>query len=57
VKGILIYSRKMLERAVALAEEHDIHPHVAEVFAWEDAGKAFERLRGQDFAGKIVVRI
>jgi D-arabinose 1-dehydrogenase-like Zn-dependent alcohol dehydrogenase len=57
VKGILIYSRKMLERAVALAEEHDIHPHVAEVFAWEDAGKAFERLRGQDFVGKIVIRI
>lgn len=57
VKGILIYSKAMLEEAVSLSEEHDIHPQVEEVYAWEDAPKAFERLRSQDFVGKIVVRV
>ncbi len=57
VRGILIYSKTMLERAVRLAEEHDIHPQIEEAYAWEDAGKAFERLRSQDFVGKIVVKV
>jgi D-arabinose 1-dehydrogenase-like Zn-dependent alcohol dehydrogenase len=52
-----MYSKKMLEKAVTLAEEHDIHPQIEEAFAWEDAPKAFERLRGQDFVGKIVIKV
>lgn len=57
VKGILVFSRTMLERAVALAEEHDLHPSLAKVFEWEDAPKAFEHLRSGDFVGKIVIRV
>ncbi|OQV08726.1 hypothetical protein CLAIMM_12952 [Cladophialophora immunda] len=57
LKGILIYSRAMLEKADALAEKYDLHPRIQEVYAWEDAPKAFERLRGQDFVGKLVIRV
>ena len=57
MRGILIYSKRMLEKAVSLAEEHDIRPQIEEVYAWEDAAKAFERLRSQDFVGKIVVKV
>ncbi|KAJ9605729.1 hypothetical protein H2200_009578 [Cladophialophora chaetospira] len=57
LKGILIYSKAMLEKAVRLAEEHDIHPQIEKVYTWEDAPQAFERLRSQDFVGKIVVKV
>ena len=57
VRGILVYSKSMLVKAIKLAEEHDLHPHIEEVFAWEDAPKAFERLRKQGFVGKVVVRV
>jgi NADPH:quinone reductase-like Zn-dependent oxidoreductase len=57
VKGILSYSKKMLERAVSLAEEHDIHPRIEKTYEWEDAPAAFDKLRGQDFVGKIVIKV
>ena len=57
VRGILIYSKTMIVRAVRLAEEHDIHPKIEKVYEWEDAPKAFERLRSQDFVGKIVIKV
>lgn len=47
----------MLEKTVALIEEHDIHPVVGQVFGWEDAPKAFEKLRSQDTVGKIVIKV
>lgn len=55
VRGVLVFSKLSLERAVELAAEFDIHPHVGEVYAWEDAAKSLERLRSQDFVGKIVI--
>lgn len=57
VKGILVFSREMLSRAVALAEEHDLHPYIGKVYEWEDAPKAYEQLRRQDTVGKIVIRV
>jgi D-arabinose 1-dehydrogenase-like Zn-dependent alcohol dehydrogenase len=57
VKGILTFSRVMLSRAVALAEEYDIHPYLGATFAWDDAPQAFEQLRKQKTIGKIVVRV
>lgn len=57
VKGILMYSKKMLERAVALAEEYDIHPYIHESFAWEDVPKGFERLQSQSFVGKLTIKV
>jgi D-arabinose 1-dehydrogenase-like Zn-dependent alcohol dehydrogenase len=57
VKGILGNSRTMLERAVDLVETHDLHPYIGHVYEWEDAPKAFEQLRRQDFAGKLVVKV
>jgi D-arabinose 1-dehydrogenase-like Zn-dependent alcohol dehydrogenase len=57
VKGILGFSRAMLVRAVKLVEEYDLHPYIAEVYEWEDAPEAFERLRKQDFVGKLVVKV
>ena len=47
----------MLEKAVRLAEEHDLHPYIEKAYEWADAPEAFERLRNQDFVGKIVVKV
>ena len=52
-----MYSKKTLQRAITLAEEHNIHPKMEEPYAWEDALKAFERLKSQDFVGKIVIKM
>jgi len=57
LRGILVFSRAMLERAASLAEKHDLHPYLGKVFDWEDAPKAFELLRGQNTVGKIVIRV
>ena len=57
MKGILVYSKTMLEKAVRLAEEHDLHPYIEKAYEWADAPEAFERLRNQDFVGKIVVKV
>ena len=57
VKGILGGSRKMLERVVELVEEHDLHPCIGHVYEWGEAPQAFERLRKQDFVGKLVVKV
>jgi D-arabinose 1-dehydrogenase-like Zn-dependent alcohol dehydrogenase len=57
VKGILVFSRTMLSRAVALAEEHDLHPYLGKVYNWQDAPQAFEQLRRQNTVGKIVIRV
>lgn len=56
VKGILGNSKKMLEQVVELVEKKDLHPPVGAVYEWEDAKKAFERLRSQDFIGKVVIK-
>jgi D-arabinose 1-dehydrogenase-like Zn-dependent alcohol dehydrogenase len=47
----------MLAEAVDLAEKHDLHPYIADVYEWEDAPKAFERLREQEFIGKLVIKV
>jgi NADPH:quinone reductase-like Zn-dependent oxidoreductase len=57
VKGISGSSRAMLETVVKLVAEHDLHPYLGNVYEWEDTPKAFERLRGQNFVGKIVVKV
>ena len=31
VKEIIMFSRNMLSRAVALAEEHDLHPYLGNI--------------------------
>ncbi|TVY78512.1 Zinc-type alcohol dehydrogenase-like protein [Lachnellula suecica] len=57
LKGILVFSRAMLAKAVALAEEHDLHPHLGKVSEWEDAPKAFEQMKQQGTVGKIVIKV
>jgi hypothetical protein len=56
VKGIIAFSRKMLEQVVDLVEKHDLHPLI-KVYEWEDAKEAFEQMKGQDFVGKIVIKV
>jgi D-arabinose 1-dehydrogenase-like Zn-dependent alcohol dehydrogenase len=56
VKGILGNSKVMLKQAVALTEEHDLHPEI-NVFAWEDAKKAYEAMRSHNCVGKIVIQV
>lgn len=57
VKGILVYSKAMLSRAVALTEEHDIHPYLGKVYNWEDVPQAFEQMRQQNTVGKIAIKV
>lgn len=57
VKGILSFSKTMLKKAADMAEEHDIHPYIGNVYDWEDAPEAFEQLRKQNFIGKLVVKV
>ncbi|KAL5353624.1 hypothetical protein ACLOAV_001661 [Pseudogymnoascus australis] len=57
LKGILVYSRAMLSRVVALTEEHDIHPYLGKVYNWEDAPQAFEQMRQQNTVGKIAIKV
>jgi D-arabinose 1-dehydrogenase-like Zn-dependent alcohol dehydrogenase len=57
VKGLLGCSLAMLENTVKFVEEHDIHPVIAHVFEWEDAVKAYEKLRSQNSVGKIVIKV
>jgi D-arabinose 1-dehydrogenase-like Zn-dependent alcohol dehydrogenase len=57
VKGIRAFSKTMLVRAVTLAEEYDLHPYIASTYSWEDAPKAFEQLRKQNFVGKLVIKV
>lgn len=56
VKGILGNSKKMLQDVVELVEKHDVHPMI-QVFEWEDAPKAYEALRNQNFVGKVVIKV
>jgi len=46
----------MLEQTVALTEEYDLHPEI-NIFAWEDARKAYDAMRSRDFVGKIVIQV
>lgn len=57
VKGILGNSKRMLEQMVELVEKKDIHPPIGAVYEWEDAKEAFERLKSQDFIGKVVIKV
>jgi D-arabinose 1-dehydrogenase-like Zn-dependent alcohol dehydrogenase len=55
VRGHLGTSKVMLNELVHLVEEHSIKPVVGEVFSWEEAPKAFERMMKQDTVGKLVI--
>ncbi|KAK9769999.1 putative Enoyl reductase (ER) domain-containing protein [Seiridium cardinale] len=57
LRGMLSFSRAMLSRTVALAEEHDIHPYLGKVYEWKDAPIALEQLRQQNTVGKIVIKV
>jgi NADPH:quinone reductase-like Zn-dependent oxidoreductase len=47
----------MLEKAVTLMQEHDLHPYIGNIYEWEDALKAFEQLKSQNFIGKLVIKV
>jgi len=47
----------MLERAVELVEERNLHPVVGKPYEWADAAQAFEDLRDGNFVGKIVIKV
>jgi D-arabinose 1-dehydrogenase-like Zn-dependent alcohol dehydrogenase len=56
VRGVICFSREMIEDLADLMEKHDIHPPV-EVYEWKDAKKAFEVFRDQVIVGKIVIKV
>lgn len=50
-------SRDMMVELSAFAEEHQLHPTIAQVFKFEDADKALDALREFSGVGKIVVEV
>jgi D-arabinose 1-dehydrogenase-like Zn-dependent alcohol dehydrogenase len=56
VKGVIAFSRKMIEDTVKLVEDHNLHPNVT-TFEWRDARKAFEAFRDQKVVGKVVIKV
>jgi D-arabinose 1-dehydrogenase-like Zn-dependent alcohol dehydrogenase len=55
VRGVIAFSRTMIEQMVKLVEDHDLHPLI-DVYEWKDAKKAFESFRDQKFVGKVVIK-
>jgi NADPH:quinone reductase-like Zn-dependent oxidoreductase len=47
----------MLQEAVNLVEEHDLHPVMEQPFEWEDAHEAYKALKAQKFVGKLVIKV
>lgn len=57
VKGVLSFSKVILEETVHFLEKNDIHPAIADVYDFEDMPKALQALMSQSKVGKIVVRV
>jgi NADPH:quinone reductase-like Zn-dependent oxidoreductase len=57
VRGIRGNSKAMLQEAVNLVEEHDLHPVMEQPFEWEDAHEAYKALKAQKFVGKLVIKV
>jgi len=55
INGICVGSVEHYERLNAFVAEHAIHPIVDEVFAFDDAPLAYERLRAAGHFGKIAI--
>ncbi len=57
MRGIFGIYRTHCEALLKLVGEKEIHPLLAEVFEWEDARKAFEKLMNRDVVGKVVIKV
>lgn len=57
VKGIRGNSKAMLQEAVNLTEEYDLHPVIEKSFEWEDAREAYKPLKAHEFVGKLVIKV
>jgi NADPH:quinone reductase-like Zn-dependent oxidoreductase len=57
LRGVFQIRKDMLEKALSVYDEYDLHPQIAQVFEWEDAKAAFEALCNKSQVGKIVVRV
>ena len=57
MRGIRGNSKAMLQEAVNLVEEHDLHPVMEQPFEWEDAHEAYKALKAQKFVGKLVIKV
>ena len=50
-------SQEMAVEFSAFAENHQLHPPIAQIFEFEEADKALETLRTLGGVGKIVIRV
>jgi NADPH:quinone reductase-like Zn-dependent oxidoreductase len=55
--GIYVGSRADFEALNAFMAEHEIHPVIDRVFAFEEAPAAFDLMENGSFFGKIVIRL
>jgi NADPH:quinone reductase-like Zn-dependent oxidoreductase len=57
VTGIYVGSREDFEAMNAFISEHEIHPAIDRVFAFEDAPAAYDLMENGSFFGKIVITL
>jgi NADPH:quinone reductase-like Zn-dependent oxidoreductase len=47
----------MIEELVRTVEMNNIHPHICQIFDWNEARKAYAALATGSIVGKVVIRI
>lgn len=57
LQGIFVGHRESFEAMNRAFEAHEIHPHISDRFAFEDAPQAFELMERSRHFGKIVIEI
>ena len=57
VRGIYGIYKTHCEALLKLVDEQQIHPLIAEVFDFEDAKMAFEKIMKREVVGKVVIKV
>lgn len=57
IRGVFGCRHDMVERAVEIISEHQIHPPISRLYKWQGAREAFEALVSQSVVGKIVIEV
>jgi D-arabinose 1-dehydrogenase-like Zn-dependent alcohol dehydrogenase len=57
VRGIFMESTQELRAMVAAFGAHGVRPHVDQVFPFDRAREAYERLASREHVGKVVIQV
>ncbi|EXJ85614.1 hypothetical protein A1O1_05980 [Capronia coronata CBS 617.96] len=57
VRGVMGSRRDMIEKAVQIINDHQLHPVISKLYQWQDVKAAFEALVSKSGVGKIVIKV